>query len=259
MVSLAEIVATIPDRVLLASGILVIGSVLGLVVGRVNRRLLERAGVPGAVEGTAFERTMRGFGSSTVSVIAKLSMWFIIGVAILAALTIADIRYTQQFWASVTRFLPTLFVAILVVIVGVVVGDKIELMVAELLQDVKIPQIVVVPRVAKYSVVYIAGLIALSQIGVAVSALVVLLGAYVFGIIVVGAVAGQDLLRSGAAGMYLFLHQPYGIGDRVTIGGRSGIVQEINTFVTRLESEEEEFVIPNSQVFEHGVDRERRA
>lgn len=253
MVTAAEVLTAIPNRVIFGLVVLVAGSIIGYLAGKLNRRLLERAGVPEVVEGTAFERTMRGFGTSTVSLVAQLSMWFIIGVTALAALSVADVNYTQRFLTGVSSFLPTLFVAALVLIVGIVVGDKVELIISERLRGIKLPQVGILPWIAKYSVVYIATLIALGQVGVATDALIVLLGVYAFAVVVFAAIALWDLLQSGAAGMYLLLTQPYAIGDEVRIDGDRGIVQEVNVFVTRIEAEGEEHVFPNSRVFRQGV------
>ena len=258
MVSAQDLLSSIPNRLFLAAGLVIVGIVLGLAAGRVNRRLLRRVGVPEAVEGTAFERTMRGFGTSTVDVIAALSTWFIVGVSVLAAVQVARVSYLQVLSTQVTSLLPQLFVAVIVLIVGIVVGDKVELLVSERLKGIKLPEVTILPQLAKYSVIYVAVLIALGQVGVVTGALVVLLGAYAFALVVLGGLAFKDLLASGAAGMYLLLNQPYGIGDEVEIGGEAGIVQEIDVFVTRIEEDDREHVVPNSKVFEYGVVRTRR-
>lgn len=257
MAVVEDILAAVPNRLLLAAFILILGVILGVLTGKINRRLLTRAGVPDAVEGTAFERSMRGFGTSTVSIIAQLSMWFIIGVTLLAVVSVVDVRYTRQFWESVTSFLPPLFVSILVLIIGIVVADKIELLVRERLRGIKLPQVGIIPRIVKYTVVYIAALIALGQIGVATSALIVLLGVYFFGVVFIGGLALKDLLASAAAGVYLLLTQPFGIGDEIQIDDSHGIVQEITTFTTRIESDNEEYIVPNRLVFRQGVVRKR--
>jgi len=254
----ADALRLLENQLVLSALIVVGGIVLGYLVGGLNHRILARAGVPEAVEGTSFERTARNLGTSTVSVIAAMSRWFVIGVAVLLALSVADVRYTQLFWTRVTTFLPELFIAVLVMIVGVVVGDKVELAVGERLQGIKLPQISLLPALCKYSVVYVASLIALGQVGVAIEALLVLLFAYVFAVVFVGGLALRDLLTSGAAGMYLLLAQPYGIGDEVRIEEFEGIVQELTLFVTRIEGEDAEYVVPNRRVFETGIVRKRR-
>jgi small-conductance mechanosensitive channel len=247
----------VPLRLWLAFGVLGIGILLGGLARLLSRRLLERAGVPRAIEGTTFERTAREFGTSTVAILAAITGYFVFGVAVFAAVAIAEIQYVAQFWSAVASFLPQLFFAIVVVIVGIVLGDKVELVISERLRGLKVPQVGVIPRIAKYSVIYLAALIALGQVGVAIGALVVLLGAYVFALVFLTGVACRHLLAAGAVGAYLLLTQPYTIGDEVRVVGVRGIVQEVNLFVTHVESDGEEHVIPNHQVFEGGIVRIR--
>ncbi|WP_158056400.1 mechanosensitive ion channel domain-containing protein [Halorussus halophilus] len=242
---------------ILALLVLLVGGLGGYVIGRLNKRLLDAAGVPEAVERTPFERTAQSLGTDTVSLVARLSSWFIYGVVILIALNIADLLNARLFWEGVLSFIPDLFVAVLVFIIGFVVADKAELIVGERLRSVKLPEVGIIPKVVKYTIVYLAALIALGQVGVATTALLILLTVYALAIIVFGAVAFWDLLRSSAAGVYLLLNQPYGIGDKVRVGDERGIVQEVDVFVTHIESEGEEHVIPNSRVFKQGFVRIR--
>jgi small-conductance mechanosensitive channel len=74
---------------------------------------------------------------------------------------------------------------------------------------------------------------------------------------VLAAVAFQDLLAAGAAGVYLLLNEPYSIGDEVRIDDRHGIVQEMTMFATHIEDNGEEYIVPNQQVLRSGVVRVR--
>ena len=256
--TLADVLEQIPSRYWVALGVLLLGIVLGAIVGVINRKLLRRAGVPEAVEGTPFERTLQDFGSSTVVVLARLSTYFVWGLALIVALTLAEVAFTSQFWNGVWTFLPRVFVAVLVLIVGIIVGDKVELFVREELRGYKVPQVGMLAPLAKYSVFYVAFLVAAGQLGIAVSALLVLLLVYVFAIVFLFAVAFRDMLASGAAGTWLLLNEPYGIGDEIRVGDRKGIVQEVEVFVTTVENDEgQEFIIPNRKVFQVGVVRLR--
>ena len=257
MVTLGEVIASVPARIWFAVAVLLLGIGLGLLTGLIVRRLLIRVGVPETIEGTSFERMARDLGTSTVNIVAKLATYFIYGVAILAALAVAEINFADRFWDVVANFLPQLFVALFILIVGIVVGDKVELLIAERHRGLKVPQIGIIPTVAKWSVIFVATLIALSQIGVATGALIVLLGAYLFAVILLGGIAFRSLLASVGAGVYLLLYQPYGIGDEVRLGERRGIVQEVDLFITRIEAEGEEFLLPNRIVFEDGIVRVR--
>ncbi|SIR14860.1 Mechanosensitive ion channel [Haladaptatus litoreus] len=244
-------------RIVLAILILIAGGVAGYLLGRLNRRILRAAGVHEVVEGTPFERTARSLGTTTVSLIARLTSWFIYGVAILLALNTAELPLSTQLFWQIILFTPQLFVAALVFIIGFVVADKAELMVSERLRSVKLPEVSVLPRIVKYSIVYVSTLIALSQVNVATLTLIVLFAAYVLAVIVFGAVAFWDLLRSSAAGIYLLLNQPYGIGDEIRVAGNQGIVQEIDMFVTHIENDGEEFILPNHLVMRNGAVRLR--
>jgi len=252
-ITVPEFLVNVPYRIWLALAVLALGLVLAYLTVVINRRLLRRAGVPEVIEGTAFERTAREFDTSTVRILAKLSSYFILAVAVIVALTVADVNYLEQFWSGVAAFLPRLFVAVIVFIVGIVVGDKAELLVAERLRGIKLPELGVLPPVVKYSIVYVAALIALGQVGVQTIALVVLLAAYAFAVVLFAALATKDLVASAAAGVFLLLRQPYEIGDEVRVAGERGIVQEVDLFVTRIEADGEEHVVPNHSVFRDGI------
>ena len=247
----------VPRSVWLGAIVAVAGVVLAVLLGAFTTRVLVRLGVPDAVEGTAFDRTVREFDTSTVDVLGSLVRLFVLGVTFLGVLSIANVTVAAGFWGRTVQFLPQLFLALVILIVGVVVGDKVQLVIGERLTGVKLPEVGLFPRLAKFTVFYVAVLIALSQLGVATLALVVLLAAYLFAVVFLGGLALSDLLQSAAAGSYLLLEQPYAIGDEVVIGDRRGIVQEVNLFVTHIEDDGEEFVVPNSAVFESGVVRIR--
>jgi small-conductance mechanosensitive channel len=257
MATAVDALGAVPTPVWFALGIVVLGVVLGYLVSTVLVRALERVGVPEAIEGTSFERTARDFGTSTVVLVARLARYFVIVLAVLVAFSVVGLNYVDRLGSAVAAFFPQLFVAALILIVGLVVADKVELFVAEALRGIKLERVDVIPVGAKYSVLFLAALIALSQVGVATESLLVLLGAYFVAVIVVGVVAFKQLLTSGAAGIYLLLNQPYGIGDEIRIGEARGIVSEMDLFVTHIESDTEEFIVPNHKVFEHGIARIR--
>ena len=142
-------------------------------------------------------------------------------------------------------------------VVGVLIGDKAEIVIGEWLRSIKLPEATIIPRLVKYSILYVAALIALSQLQVATGALLVLLAAYAFGVVFLGGLALKDLLSSAAAGIYLLLTEPYSIGDEVEIDGARGVVQEVDVFATTVENDGEEYVIPNRKVLREGAMRVR--
>ena len=243
--------------VLLAAIVFIGFVIIGFSIGRIAVGVMESLGVSEMVEGTTFERSAQGLGSSTVAVTARLISWFIYGVGALVALHIMGLLDANLFWQQVTIFVPRLFVAILIMIVGIVLGEKVALVLTERVRGIKVPELSAVSVIAKYSIIFLAALIALSQVGVETNALLIVFGAYVFGIVFLLGIAFRDILRSMAAGIYLLLNQPYGIGDEIRVGEYHGIVQEVDLFVTRIESNGSEYVIPNREFFTEGVVHER--
>ena len=237
--------------------ILVFGVFVSYYTWRWVHRFSNRAGIDGAVEGTPFERTARSFGTSTVGIVATLAAMFVYVAALILALHFADLLNVELFWSRFTGYLPRLFIAALALIVGLIAGDKAKLVVSERLRSVKLPEAGILPELVKYSIFYIAALIALGQVGVATGALLVLLAAYAFGLVFLSGIAFKDLLAASAAGVYLLLAEPYVIGDEVEIDGKRGIVQEVDMFVTHVESDGEEYIIPNQHVLRSGVVRIR--
>ncbi len=237
--------------------VLGLGLLAGFLVWRASRRFMAEMGVPETVEGTPFERTARSLGTSTVGIISNLAALFIYIIAITVALNIAQLVDPEAYWTRFTAFLPNLFIAVFAIIIGIIAGDKAKLVVSERLRSVKLPEATVLPEMVKYSIFYLAVLIALSQLGVDTLALLILLAAYAFGIVFIAGLALKDLLAASAAGLYLLLSEPYSIGDEVVIGDQRGIVQEVDMFVTRVESEEREHIIPNQRVMRDGIVRVR--
>ncbi|PSP37642.1 mechanosensitive ion channel protein MscS [Halobacteriales archaeon QH_7_65_31] len=229
--------------------VLILGVFAGGLARRYISRLLHRFDIPRAVEGTPFERTARSVGTSTVGLLANLSGLFVLALGASIALQLFNAPAQTIITDRFSRFLRQLFIAAVVLIAGFIVGDKLELYLRERLRSIKLPEVNVLPAAVKYSVFYVAGLVALAQVGVATLPLLVLLSAYAFGVVFIGGLATKPLLVAGAAGVYLLLTEPYAIGDEVELGGRRGIVQEVDVFVTRIDGETEEFVVPNNQVF----------
>lgn len=245
------------QNLLTAIVVLLAGVALGAVVAWTTRRVLVLFGVDDAVEGTPFERTARQLGGSTVQILGQLVGAFVFFIAALYALRTIGLVPGEALIEEIGAFLPKLFIAVLVLLIGLIVGDKAEIVVNERLKSVKLPEITIVSTLLKLSILYVAALIALSQLGVATGALLVLLAAYAFGVFFLGGLAFKDLLSSAAAGIYLLLTQPYVIGDEVEIDGNRGIVQEIDVFTTHVEDDGEEYIVPNWKVLREGAMRVR--
>lgn len=243
-------------EVLLGSGIFILGIAMGYLFGKFVYRSLTALGISDTMDGTEFERGLTRVNLSTVSLFSHLSSGFVYVLTVFLAGNIAGFFDQSLFWDTTITFLPQIFTAVIALLIGVVVADKLAILIQDRLQKFKLPRLIILPNIAKYTVIYVALLVALGQIGVETTALVVLLVVYVFGLIIFTAIATRRLLSAGAAGLYILLLDPYGIGDSIAIGDKEGIVQEIEVLFTYLECDDgTEYIIPNDKVFEYGIDR----
>jgi small conductance mechanosensitive channel len=98
---------------------------------------------------------------------------------------------------------------------------------------------------AKYAVLAFAVIAALSKVGVQTTSLVALLGAAGLAV----GLALQGNLGNFASGVMLLLFRPFTLEDRVTAGGQTGKVREIDLFATTLVTPSNEVIIvPNSSI-----------
>ncbi|MFP4188183.1 MAG: mechanosensitive ion channel family protein [Halobacteriales archaeon] len=251
-------IAGIDPTVLALSGVvLLVGLVVGYTVRRVLVRVGRSTGVDDFVEGTTFERVADSFGTSTVGIVATTAEWFVYASAVFVSADLLRLDpFDQIIVVRVMNYVPNVIAAFFIVVFGAILGDKTAVLVSERLEGVNVSEIGALPSVVRYSVVFLAVLMALSQLGVSTFGLYILLGAYLFGAVAVALVALRLVLPSAVSGLYVISTHQYGVGDTVRVGDVEGVVQEVDLLTTRIDDGEREHVVPNSKVFENGVSKE---
>jgi small conductance mechanosensitive channel len=101
-------------------------------------------------------------------------------------------------------------------------------------------------KMARWSVLLLAGLNCLGYFGVEMTMFATVLGATGFAI----GLALQGTLSNFAAGAMLLLFRPFKVGDVVNIGGQLGKVDEIELFTTSIDTfDNRRIILPNGSVF----------
>lgn len=244
-------------ELLLVAIILSVGLIAGYSLKRLVTSIGESTGVDDFVEGTTFERIADSFGTSTVGIVAGTVEWFVYISAVILSLEVFDFDlFETDIVTLATRYAPNIVVAFFIIVFGAILADKASILASERLDGVKVSDIGILSSIVRYSVIFVAVLMALSQLGVSTTALHILLGAYLLAALVVSVVALRVLLPSAVSGLYILSTQPYGIGDTVRIGDVEGTVQDVDILTTRIASNGKEHVVPNREVFEKGVAKE---
>lgn len=106
-------------------------------------------------------------------------------------------------------------------------------------------------NLAYYAVVGFGVLAAMSLFGIDVTAFVAVLAAAGFAV----GLAFQGSLSNFAAGIMLLAFRPFGVGDKVSVGGVTGSVNEIGLFTTIMDSpDNRRFIVPNGEIFDSTIE-----
>ncbi|MFB6282928.1 MAG: mechanosensitive ion channel domain-containing protein [Halobacteria archaeon] len=232
---------------------------LGYVVKVLLLRICDVTGLDEFSSGTAFERVADSLGTSTVGIIATTVSWFIYISGFILALESLGIYVLQnQVVIAFTNYIPRVIAAVFILIFGTIISDKAKIRTSDFVQDIKIKRVSLFPPLVKSSILFVTILMAVSQLGVITTSLYIVLAGYIFGVVIFCIIALRRVLPSIVSGFYIHVTQPYMIGDRIKVGEKEGIVQEIDMFTTRIEGDNYEHIISNSDVLDAGVQRKVR-
>lgn len=137
--------------------------------------------------------------------------------------------------------------ALLVLVIGFVVGGWVSRAVLKLMESRNVDQTLreFLASVVKMLVVAVFLLAVLDKVGISVTPLVAAIGGLAVGASF--AIAGP--ISNYGAGLVIILTRMFRLGDTITVQGCSGQVEEINLATTILKTEDgENIVIPNKQI-----------
>ncbi len=234
----------------------VLGLFLGWLFGRIVGRVLlsvglddlgERLGVHDVLERVGLERSLARLVGLAVRITISV-------VALVAAVSLLGFAALSQSLNEAVLFLPKLFVALLLVLAGVVVGDfvgdRIERLADQL--DLGGP----LGRIARLAVLALFVLTALAQLGIPTA----ILTAFVAVVIVAAALTvtlafglgSRDVARQISAGRYV--RGAFEVGQTVSMDGWSGEIVALEGAATVLRTEDGRTLrVPNHLLLESVV------
>jgi small conductance mechanosensitive channel len=145
-------------------------------------------------------------------------------------------------------FLPRLIIALIMFGIGLYLAKLLSKIVRRALEkrNVKLQIIQLISRITFWSVVVLVTTVAMSTVGINLSAFLTSLGIIGFTI----GFALQDVSKNFVAGLLLLISQPFQIGDIIHVGGYMGTVQTIELRATELKTVDgRQVLIPNADVF----------
>lgn len=105
-------------------------------------------------------------------------------------------------------------------------------------------------RMVRYAIIAVVLVVVLQMFGVQTASLVAILGASALAV----GLALQGTLGNVASGIMIALIRPYHIGDYVEIGGKEGVVTDLDLFFTELATlDDRRVLVPNGQAMSNPV------
>jgi small-conductance mechanosensitive channel len=168
-----------------------------------------------------------------------------------------QINYASQILSQLAetlgRALPGIFAGLAVIVaffLAAIMSRKLLRRLSARVQADKRPLVELAGETVRYVVIAVGLVSGLGTMGVDISALVAGLGLTGFAL----GFALRDAVSNLIAGVLILVYQPFGYGDKITVGGNSGTVVGINFRYTVLEADGGAVVhVPNGTMFSNSV------
>ena len=163
--ALLQILGILPGLIL-AFVILLAGFVVARTLERLVDGLLERAQFDREAERWGMtEAAERSGAGKPAQIVGKLLFWFVMLMVILLSASALGIENISDLFANLVGYIPSLFAAIIVVVLGMILGEFVRALILASAGGVE--GVPLLARTAKGIVVLISVFMALQQVGVA--------------------------------------------------------------------------------------------
>lgn len=156
-------------------------------------------------------------------------------------------EFFQNMWNSIIHGIPTIILAIVVLILGLIICKLVLKVLSKGLDRTRLDLTVnnFVKQCCKIVLYVLLVTIVLSVLGIPATSIITVIGTAGVAI----GLALQNSLSNVAGGIMLLINKPFKIGDYIMVSGVSGTVKQITILYTRLDSDSNQAIfIPNGQV-----------
>lgn len=195
----SEIMLFLPN-LLAAILILIVGLVFASVLGTIARKAIHYAQLDRLSEGSATAAKLKegGIEFSPSAIVGWIVKWFFIVVTFIAVADVLGLSQVTVFLNEIMLYIPNVIAAVLILIVGIVVGDALEKIVRA---SAGASRVIsgngeTVAVLARWSVVIFALFAALSQLGIAESLIQILVAGIVLALAISIGLGAKDKVKS---------------------------------------------------------------
>jgi small-conductance mechanosensitive channel len=251
-------------RILGALAIGVFGIILAVIARRASQVVLNKLGLDALLERLGVTSLLREGGIQRLPswVIGTIIFWIVLVLAILTALGSLGLDFLAETLNQVFLYAPRALAAIILLIMGTAASGLLADFVGNALDSAGVRRSNVLTSFVRYSIIFIAILLAASVLQIDITILIVVTVIVLGGAALTAALALglglKSLSQNVAAGRYLI--EGVAEGDRIAIDGVEGTVEQIGYAITTLRNADGRvFLIPNAHFMEHIVEKAPRS
>lgn len=132
--SLLQLFSEILPRAFFAVLILILGFFIGKSVGKFTQKLMKKLGIENALKRTEAEKISERVGFKILKSVEIFISWIVYIVSIFLAFEVLDLPGFRNPMDIFINYIPNILIAFFVVIIGLVVADKIAVLVERLFE-----------------------------------------------------------------------------------------------------------------------------
>ena len=257
----SEKLVEIVPQIVLALIILVVGIVLARLARKIVRHFADFIGLDKLAAKVNIDRALRSIGlsGSITSVLVLLVYWLLILFFFVLATDALGLESVSDAIGSIVGYIPHLIAALIIVVIGLLVGQFLRDVVSNSLSRAGIAASTVLGYIVQTIIIIFVCVLALGQIGLDVS-LITTHMAIVVGVLLVTmgialAIAARPLLENMLICRQVKQHLK--IGDHVHFEGVDGEVVSFSLTSVIIRHGEKDFILPARQLFEQRYERKR--
>ncbi len=242
-----ETVSAYLPRLIPAGLILLAGLVVATVVKYIFRAVL-RSGLSFMEKRVRHYRGMVSHDKEImlIDVIPRLVYWLLVILSLAIVSEALGLPLFSTWLTQLIVYIPHILFAVVIVIGGIMCGSFLRDIIIKWAFRLRVPHGDVLGRAAQVTIVAVAAIIAVSQLGIDVSFLTTLaaiaLAAFLFGTAIAFGMGANASIRNILACYYARKH--IDLGQRIKVDGVTGTVAEITATMVVLDTEEGQVMLP---------------
>lgn len=182
----------------------------------------------------------------SAKIIATAFYWIIILFAVALITQILELSFLSKWFDGLINYLPNIIAALAIVFSGVIVSKLLNDLIVSVSLSTKIINGKVLGSVARYIVLGISIIVAIDQLGINISFIIILvsilLGALLFGAALAFGLGAKTSVSNILSSYYI--QKNFEVGNTVQIGEAEGVITKITATSVFLDTKSGQVVIP---------------